>query len=84
MVLQVNLLNIGNFGRLWEWRVLRVCHPAVDQADSGVTSGFIEEKGQMGGVNGVNDAELLGPQASDPSQYQCGYVMRDRRLLFSV
>uniref|UniRef100_A0A915KGP3 Uncharacterized protein n=1 Tax=Romanomermis culicivorax TaxID=13658 RepID=A0A915KGP3_ROMCU len=38
----------------------------------------------MGGVNGINNAELLSPQASDPSQYQCGHIMRDGRLLFSV
>uniref|UniRef100_A0A915I520 MHC class I antigen n=1 Tax=Romanomermis culicivorax TaxID=13658 RepID=A0A915I520_ROMCU len=38
----------------------------------------------MGGVNGVNDAELLGPQASDPSQYQWGHVMQDGQLLFSA
>uniref|UniRef100_A0A915KNZ6 Uncharacterized protein n=1 Tax=Romanomermis culicivorax TaxID=13658 RepID=A0A915KNZ6_ROMCU len=36
MVLQVNSLNIGNFGPLWEWCVLRICHPAVDQTNSGV------------------------------------------------
>uniref|UniRef100_A0A915JK02 Uncharacterized protein n=1 Tax=Romanomermis culicivorax TaxID=13658 RepID=A0A915JK02_ROMCU len=93
MVLQVNLLNVGNFGRLREWCVLRICHPAVDQTDSGVVglqqaqwviqaARFIEEKGQMGVVNGVNDAELLGSQASDPSQYQCPHVMGDGPLLF--
>uniref|UniRef100_A0A915J252 Uncharacterized protein n=1 Tax=Romanomermis culicivorax TaxID=13658 RepID=A0A915J252_ROMCU len=38
----------------------------------------------MGGVNGVDDAELLSPQAGDPSQYQWGHVMRDGWLLFSV
>uniref|UniRef100_A0A915HKW1 Uncharacterized protein n=1 Tax=Romanomermis culicivorax TaxID=13658 RepID=A0A915HKW1_ROMCU len=38
----------------------------------------------MGGVNSVNDAKLLRTQASDPSQYQCGHVVRDGRLLFSV
>uniref|UniRef100_A0A915JU05 Uncharacterized protein n=1 Tax=Romanomermis culicivorax TaxID=13658 RepID=A0A915JU05_ROMCU len=71
-------LNVGDFKHLRKRCVLRVCHPAVDQADSGVvgmqqarriiqTSCFVEEKGQMGGVNGVNEAVLLGPQASDPS-----------------
>uniref|UniRef100_A0A915K4N9 Uncharacterized protein n=1 Tax=Romanomermis culicivorax TaxID=13658 RepID=A0A915K4N9_ROMCU len=71
MVLEVNSLNIGDFGQLPEWCILPVCHPADDQADSGVvvqTSSFIEKEGQMGGVDGVNDAELLSPQASDPSQ----------------
>uniref|UniRef100_A0A915HLE0 Uncharacterized protein n=1 Tax=Romanomermis culicivorax TaxID=13658 RepID=A0A915HLE0_ROMCU len=38
----------------------------------------------MGGVNGVNDAELLSPQARDPAQNQCGHVMRNGRLLFLV
>uniref|UniRef100_A0A915IBS7 Uncharacterized protein n=1 Tax=Romanomermis culicivorax TaxID=13658 RepID=A0A915IBS7_ROMCU len=38
----------------------------------------------MGGVNGIINAELLSPQAGDPSQYQCGHVVRDGRLLFSV
>uniref|UniRef100_A0A915KCT4 Secreted protein n=1 Tax=Romanomermis culicivorax TaxID=13658 RepID=A0A915KCT4_ROMCU len=32
------------------------------------TSGFIEKEGQMGGVDGVKDAELLSPQAGDLSQ----------------
>uniref|UniRef100_A0A915IF72 Uncharacterized protein n=1 Tax=Romanomermis culicivorax TaxID=13658 RepID=A0A915IF72_ROMCU len=63
MVLQVNWLNVDNFGPLPEGGILR---------------------GQMGGVNGVNNAELLGLQASDPSQYQCGHVMRDGLLLFSA
>uniref|UniRef100_A0A915J037 Uncharacterized protein n=1 Tax=Romanomermis culicivorax TaxID=13658 RepID=A0A915J037_ROMCU len=44
----------------------------VDQTDSGVvglqqaagviqTAGFIEEKGQIGGVNGIDNTELLSP-----------------------
>uniref|UniRef100_A0A915JLG2 Secreted protein n=1 Tax=Romanomermis culicivorax TaxID=13658 RepID=A0A915JLG2_ROMCU len=39
-----------------------------DRFRCGISSGFIEKKGQMGGVDGVDDAELLSPQASDPSQ----------------
>uniref|UniRef100_A0A915JIH8 Uncharacterized protein n=1 Tax=Romanomermis culicivorax TaxID=13658 RepID=A0A915JIH8_ROMCU len=72
MVLQVNSLNVGNFGWLREWCALRVSHPAVDQTDSRVVglqhargviqaARFIEEKGQMGSVNGLNKAELLSP-----------------------
>uniref|UniRef100_A0A915J0G3 Uncharacterized protein n=1 Tax=Romanomermis culicivorax TaxID=13658 RepID=A0A915J0G3_ROMCU len=36
VILEVDSLYIGDFGRLPKWRVLRVSHPAVDQTDDGV------------------------------------------------
>uniref|UniRef100_A0A915IIY8 Uncharacterized protein n=1 Tax=Romanomermis culicivorax TaxID=13658 RepID=A0A915IIY8_ROMCU len=72
-------MKTSNFRQLGKRGVAQISLPAVDQTDRGViglqqtrgviqTAGFIEEKGQ----------------ASDPSQYQCGHVMRDGWLLFSI
>uniref|UniRef100_A0A915IR35 Uncharacterized protein n=1 Tax=Romanomermis culicivorax TaxID=13658 RepID=A0A915IR35_ROMCU len=38
----------------------------------------------MGGVHGIDDSELLSPEAGDPSQNERGNVMRYRWLLFVI
>uniref|UniRef100_A0A915KY71 Uncharacterized protein n=1 Tax=Romanomermis culicivorax TaxID=13658 RepID=A0A915KY71_ROMCU len=38
----------------------------------------------MGGAQGIDYAELLSPETSDPSQDQCSHVRRNGRLLFLV
>uniref|UniRef100_A0A915KZM8 Secreted protein n=1 Tax=Romanomermis culicivorax TaxID=13658 RepID=A0A915KZM8_ROMCU len=56
VVATINSLNVGNFGPLREWCILRICHPAVDQTHGRVVglqqarrviqaTRFIEKKG---------------------------------------
>uniref|UniRef100_A0A915KDW1 Uncharacterized protein n=1 Tax=Romanomermis culicivorax TaxID=13658 RepID=A0A915KDW1_ROMCU len=40
----------------------------------------MEYQCKVGGLQGVDDAEFLGPKARDPLQYERPHVGRDRRL----
>uniref|UniRef100_A0A915IBF4 Uncharacterized protein n=1 Tax=Romanomermis culicivorax TaxID=13658 RepID=A0A915IBF4_ROMCU len=92
---QPSLTPTRDLGWLPEWRVLWICHPAINQTDCRVESldkigqivesmGFVQKKYKMGGLKGIDDPEFLSPKVGDPLQYECSYIGQDRRLHFVV
>uniref|UniRef100_A0A915LBP3 Uncharacterized protein n=1 Tax=Romanomermis culicivorax TaxID=13658 RepID=A0A915LBP3_ROMCU len=71
MVLKTDSLDVGDFWRLFKRPILR-------------TSRFIQKESQMGGVDGIDYAELFGPETGDPSKNQRGDVMQNGWLRFLV
>uniref|UniRef100_A0A915JM96 Uncharacterized protein n=1 Tax=Romanomermis culicivorax TaxID=13658 RepID=A0A915JM96_ROMCU len=87
--------NIIRFGWLWEWLVLRVRHPRIDEANVGVigldqargvvqSASFVEEQGKMSSLDSIDDTEFFGPNTPNPSQDEGSNIDGDRRLRFAI